>query len=90
MVTREQGAVTAVTGREGGSLWMAYPGQQYMFQPMFHVPNVTWNSAPGSNSVGKFPNPRSVMRICKCSLIPTPERFMTPATTYLVASARAV
>ena len=53
---------------------MAYPGQQYMFQPMFHVPNVTWNSAPGSNSVGKFPNPRSVMRICKCSLIPTLER----------------
>ena len=56
---------------------MAYPGQQYMFQPMFHVPNVTWNSAPGSNSVGKFPNPRSVMRICKCSLIPTLESFMT-------------
>ena len=67
---------------------MAYPGQQYMFQPMFHVPNVTWNSAPGSNSVGKFPNPRSVMRICKCSLVPTLERFMT--TMYLVAIALAI
>lgn len=43
---------------------MAYPGHPYHV-PMFPIPAVTWASAPGSNSVGKFPNPKSVMRICK-------------------------
>ena len=47
---------------------MAYPGQQYMV-PMFPIPQVTWASAPGGNSVGKFPNPRSVLRICKLLLL---------------------
>merc|ERR1719402_2071435 len=45
---------------------MTYPGHQFMM-PMFPVPPVTWASAPGANSVGKFPNPRSVMRICNNS-----------------------
>ena len=43
---------------------MAYPGQQYMV-PMFPIPQVTWASNHGSTSVGKFPNPRSVLRICE-------------------------
>ena len=47
---------------------MAFPGSggpQYVVPPMFSIPNVTWSSSPGANSVGKFPAPRSVMRICK-------------------------
>jgi len=42
---------------------MAYPGHPFHV-PMFPIPSVTWASALGSNSVGKFPNPKSVLRIC--------------------------
>jgi len=49
---------------------MAYPGAanpSYMM-PMFSIPQVTWASqSVGANSVGKFPNPRSVVRICNNS-----------------------
>ena len=34
--------------------------------PMFSIPQVTWaNQSLGQTSVGRFPNPKSVMRICK-------------------------
>ena len=34
--------------------------------PMFSIPQVTWTSqSAGQASLGKFPNPRSVMKICK-------------------------
>jgi len=49
---------------------MAYPGsaQPSYMMPMFSIPQVTWASqSPGANCVGKFPNPRSVMRICNNS-----------------------
>ena len=43
---------------------MAYH-HNYMM-PMFSVPQVTWaNQSIGQASVGRFPNPKSVMRICK-------------------------
>ena len=69
---------------------MAYPGHPYHV-PMFPIPAVTWASAPGSNSVGKFPNPKSVMRICKslefslhlCALEPGPESSHVLLTCYL-------
>ena len=48
-----------------GTWEMAYPGHPFHV-PMFPIPSVTWASALGSNSVGKFPNPKSVLRICKC------------------------
>ena len=35
--------------------------------PMFSIPQVTWaNQSQGQAAMGKFPNPRSVMKICKC------------------------
>ena len=34
--------------------------------PMFSIPQVTWASQTmGQAAVGKFPNPKSVMKICK-------------------------
>ena len=51
---------------------MAFPGvsgpSHYFVPSMFSIPSVTWSSAPGGNSVGKFPNPRSVLRISKFSI----------------------
>ena len=45
-------------------LVMAYH-PSYMV-PMFSIPQVTWaNQSIGQTSVGRFPNPKSVMRICK-------------------------
>ena len=45
-------------------LVMAYH-PNYMV-PMFSIPQVTWaNQSIGQTSVGRFPNPKSVMRICK-------------------------
>ena len=38
----------------------------YNMLPMFSIPQVTWASqSAGQASMGKFPNPRSVMKICK-------------------------
>jgi hypothetical protein len=48
-----------------GSGGPSMPGPQYVMPPMFSIPAVTWSAAAGSQSVGKFPNPRSVLRICK-------------------------
>ena len=56
-------AVT-VTSESELPLMMAYH-HNYMM-PMFSVPQVTWaNQSIGQTSVGRFPNPKSVMRICK-------------------------
>ena len=34
--------------------------------PMFSIPQVTWaNQSAGQTSLGRFPNPNSVMKICK-------------------------
>jgi len=44
------------------------PAQPSYMMPMFSIPQVTWASQSiGANSVGKFPNPRSVMKICNNS-----------------------
>lgn len=33
---------------------------------MFSIPQVTWaNQSAGQTSLGRFPNPNSVMKICK-------------------------
>ena len=48
----------SVPGTAGGT-------PHYIVPPMFAIPSVTWSSAPGASAVGKFPNPKSVFKICK-------------------------
>ena len=66
-----------------------YQSGTYMLPPMFSVPQVTWASQTiGQNTVGKFPNPRSVSRICEfvqqpslgCTL-PSPTLYMYVLTS---------